>query len=182
MRVVETIDPEQAERYRERVQFLQLGPGRIDFEERKLRCRDGSSTVVEVAAVSYLERGRLVMQSVLRDATEQRKARAALAEREQRFRDVVEASGEYVWETDANWGYTYLSARVEAVLGYMRAELIGRKPREFMPLGEARMLDAFFDRNGREEIQRDAVRVTLVRTRKLQRLRLKLDLELKTKE
>jgi signal recognition particle receptor subunit beta len=39
-----------------------------------------------------------------------------------------------------------------------------------------------FDRDGREEIQRDAVRVTLVRTRKLQRLRLLLDLELKTKE
>jgi len=39
-----------------------------------------------------------------------------------------------------------------------------------------------FDRNGREEIQRDAVRVTLVRTRKLQRLRLLLDLELKSRE
>ncbi|MFI4943939.1 MAG: ATP/GTP-binding protein [Burkholderiales bacterium] len=39
-----------------------------------------------------------------------------------------------------------------------------------------------FDRDGREEVQRDAVRVTLVRTRKLQRLRLLLDLELKTKE
>jgi hypothetical protein len=39
-----------------------------------------------------------------------------------------------------------------------------------------------FDRNGREEIQRDAVRVTLVRTRKLQRLRLQLDLELRSKE
>jgi signal recognition particle receptor subunit beta len=39
-----------------------------------------------------------------------------------------------------------------------------------------------FDRNGREEVQRDAVRVTLVRTRKLQRLRLRLDLELKSKE
>jgi signal recognition particle receptor subunit beta len=39
-----------------------------------------------------------------------------------------------------------------------------------------------FDRDGREEIQRDAVRVTLVRTRKLQRLRLLLDLELKTRE
>jgi signal recognition particle receptor subunit beta len=38
-----------------------------------------------------------------------------------------------------------------------------------------------FDRSGREEIQRDAVRVTLVRTRKLQRLRLRLDLELKSK-
>ena len=39
-----------------------------------------------------------------------------------------------------------------------------------------------FDRDGREEIQRDAVRVTLVRTRKLQRLRLLLDLELKGRE
>jgi len=39
-----------------------------------------------------------------------------------------------------------------------------------------------FDREGREEVQRDAVRVTLVRTRKLQRLRLRLDLELKSKE
>ncbi len=38
-----------------------------------------------------------------------------------------------------------------------------------------------FDRDGREEVQRDAVRVTLVRTRKLERLRLQLDLELKSK-
>jgi len=36
-----------------------------------------------------------------------------------------------------------------------------------------------FDRSGREEILRDAVRVTLVRTRQLKQLRLQLDLELK---
>jgi signal recognition particle receptor subunit beta len=39
-----------------------------------------------------------------------------------------------------------------------------------------------YDRDGREEIQRDAVRVTLVKTRKLQRLRLRLDLELKSED
>jgi signal recognition particle receptor subunit beta len=39
-----------------------------------------------------------------------------------------------------------------------------------------------FDRDGREEIQRDAVRVTLVRTRKLERLHLLLDLELHGKD
>jgi len=39
-----------------------------------------------------------------------------------------------------------------------------------------------FDRDGREEILRDAVRVTLVRTHRLNRLRLQLDLELKGKE
>jgi hypothetical protein len=37
-----------------------------------------------------------------------------------------------------------------------------------------------FDRNGREEILRDAVRVALARRRRLGRLRLKLDLELKS--
>jgi hypothetical protein len=39
-----------------------------------------------------------------------------------------------------------------------------------------------FDRSGREEILRDAVRVTLVRTRRLGRLRLQLDLELTGKD
>ena len=39
-----------------------------------------------------------------------------------------------------------------------------------------------FDRDGREEILRDAIRVTLVRTRRLNRLRLQLDLDLKGKD
>ena len=54
---------------------------------------------------------------------------------------MVDASGEYVWETDAEWRYTYLSERAEAVLGYPRAELLGRKPQDFMPLGEPRAVD-----------------------------------------
>jgi len=149
-RVEDYVHPDDLARFRERLRYLDAGPGSVDFEERWLRRPDGSELVVETASASYLERGRLVMQSVVRDVTEQRKARTALAEREQRFRDVVDASGEYVWETDEQWRYTYLSVRVEAILGYMRADMIGRRPREFMPLGEARMLDAFFDRNGRE--------------------------------
>jgi hypothetical protein len=39
-----------------------------------------------------------------------------------------------------------------------------------------------FDRDGREEILRDAVRVTLVRTRRLEKLRVQLDLELKGRD
>ncbi len=148
--IEEFIHPQDLPRFRERVRYLSAGPGKVDLEERRLRLPDGSELVVETASSSYLEHGRLVMQSVVRDVTEQRRVREALAEREQRFRDVVEASGEYVWETDTQWRYTYLSERVEAVLGYMRADLIGRRPREFMPLGEPRMLDEFFDRNGRD--------------------------------
>jgi diguanylate cyclase (GGDEF)-like protein/PAS domain S-box-containing protein len=61
---------------------------------------------------------------------------AALRAQEQRFRQVAEASGEYMWETDAAWRYTYLSERAEALLGHKRAEMLGRTPAEFAPLGE----------------------------------------------
>jgi diguanylate cyclase (GGDEF)-like protein/PAS domain S-box-containing protein len=86
----------------------------------------------------------LRISGTVTDIDERKRAEAALAEREQRFRDVVDAAGEYVWETDAEWRYTYLSERAEVVLGYPRAELLGRKPSDFMPLGEPRAVDEWF--------------------------------------
>jgi diguanylate cyclase (GGDEF)-like protein/PAS domain S-box-containing protein len=75
-------------------------------------------------------------------------ARKALTVGEQRFRDLVEASGEFVWETDAQWRFTYLSERVEAVLGYPRTELLGKTPKDFMPLGEERLVEEWLAKNG----------------------------------
>ncbi len=86
----------------------------------------------------------LRISGTVADIDERKRVEAALAEGERRFRDVVEATGEFVWETDADWRYTYLSERAEAVLGYTRAELLGRKPRELMPLGEPRAVDDWF--------------------------------------
>ena len=159
------IHPDHRARYRERRAYLEAGPGSTAFEERTLRCLDGSDVAVEIAGVSYLERGRLVVQAVLRDVTEQHKSRAQLAEREQRFRDVLEASGEYVWETDAGWRYSFLSERIETVLGYLRHEMIGRTPREFMPLGEAQaMEDWFAQRSAHAEGFREMVHRSLTKS------------------
>ncbi|HEU4644868.1 MAG TPA: EAL domain-containing protein [Burkholderiales bacterium] len=119
-------------------------------EEHRYRAADGSWKWLQSRGkVSERDAGgrALRMTGINLDITARKRAEQALAEREQRFRDVVEASGEYVWETDASWRYTYLSARVEAVLGHLRADLLGRTPREFMPLGESRALDEWFERN-----------------------------------
>ena len=150
MRVDELIHRDSAERFAERMRYLEAGPGATAFEERRLRGVDGSDIRVEVASTSFLERGRLVVLTAFRDVTEMQRAREALAEREQRFRDVAESSGEYVWETDAEGRYTYLSERVEAVLGYSRADLLGRHAREFMPLGEDRAVDEWISRHEAE--------------------------------
>ncbi len=49
----------------------------------------------------------------------------ALATSEARFRDVVEASSDWVWEIDAGWRFTYLSERFEGVTGLARHAWIG---------------------------------------------------------
>ena len=151
MRFDELIQPAALARFDERMRYLEAGPGTAGFEERVMRGLDGAEVTVEVAGVSFLERGRLVVQTVFRDITEHLRAAAALAEREQRFRDVARASSEYVWETDLEGRYTYLSERVEAVLGYSRTELLGRRPREFMPLGEERAVAAWVEQHAAEE-------------------------------
>ncbi len=98
------------------------------------------------------------------DIDERKRVEAALSEGERRFRDVVDASGEYVWESDAEWRYTYLSERAEAVLGYPRAELLGRRPHDFMPLGEPRAVDDWFAERGEGKPFRDLLHRMITRS------------------
>ena len=76
------------------------------------------------------------ISGVVADIDARKRAEAAVSAADQRFRDVAAVSSEYVWEADAEWRYTYLSERVEALLGYSRRELLGRRAWEFVPRGE----------------------------------------------
>ena len=49
-----------------------------------------------------------------------------ILESEQRFRDVSEAAGEYIWEMDENAVFTFITDRVKDVKGYTPDELIGQ--------------------------------------------------------
>jgi diguanylate cyclase (GGDEF)-like protein/PAS domain S-box-containing protein len=70
------------------------------------------------------------------DITERKFAERQLRESEKRFRDFAEAAGEYVWELDIDGRFTYVSRRVEQVLGYAPEALYGRRPMDLMPAGE----------------------------------------------
>lgn len=61
----------------------------------------------------------------------QRRTRA-LAESEQRFRDVAEVSSDWIWEVDTQWRYTFVSKGVTDVLGHSPAGLLGRTPFDLM--------------------------------------------------
>src|SRR3546814_11560193 len=46
--------------------------------------------------------------------------------REQRFRDVAETAAGWIWETDAELRFTYLSDRVEQAAGVDKSVFLGR--------------------------------------------------------
>ncbi|MBO9999236.1 MAG: PAS domain S-box protein [Cyanobacteria bacterium SID2] len=78
--------------------------------------------------------GNLIgVASMAMDITDRTQAEAALRASEQRFRDVSEAAGEYVWELDAEGTYTFLTDRVKDVKGHGISELLGRSPFTVMP-------------------------------------------------
>ena len=67
-----------------------------------------------------------------RDIRDRVRAETALRESEQRFRDVSEAAGEYLWEMDLQARYTFVSDRVLAVKGYPSGQVLGETPFKFM--------------------------------------------------
>ncbi len=69
---------------------------------------------------------------------------AALRASEQRFRDILHTSADWVWEVDAQARFTYLSRAIEKTLGYRREEMLGRRFFDFMPPEEAARIERLF--------------------------------------
>ncbi|NER78733.1 MAG: PAS domain S-box protein [Leptolyngbya sp. SIO1D8] len=70
---------------------------------------------------------------VAQDISDRKAMEMSLRHSEQRFRDVTEAAGEYIWEITPDGVYTFVTERVKAVKGYNPSELLGHTLFEFMP-------------------------------------------------
>jgi PAS domain S-box-containing protein len=74
------------------------------------------------------EDGRVIeYQSVGRDITDRKTVEIALYESEERFQQIAESAGEWIWEVDADGVYTFSNAMVYQILGYTPEEMIKRK-------------------------------------------------------
>ena len=70
----------------------------------------------------------LVSKSSLADGTE-----ATIKEAEETFRSLVECTSDWIWQVDENAVYTYVSPKVQEILGYTAEEVIGKTPFDLMP-------------------------------------------------
>ncbi|MFH0954088.1 MAG: ATP-binding protein [Verrucomicrobiota bacterium] len=88
-----------------------------------------------------LEDLQLVSQ-VLGNALELTRGRVALAESEQRFRQVAETSGEWIWELDRDGKYTYSSPVIRTILGYQPEEVLHRKLMDWVAEDDRAMMES----------------------------------------
>ncbi len=64
--------------------------------------------------------------SIAADITERKRMEEALRESEDRFRDVTEAASDWIWETDGQFRFTYLSERFFGLTGISPEQVLGR--------------------------------------------------------
>lgn len=105
-------------------------------------------------------------QETRRHAAEDR-----LRESEQRFRNLVETTSDWIWEVDENGLYTYASPQVKELLGHAPEDVLGKSPFDFMPPEEARRIADIFAGHARQRrplealeninVHRDGHRVVL---------------------
>lgn len=72
------------------------------------------------------------------------RADLALRASEQRYRNLVETTFDWIWEVNAEGRYTYASPKVADLLGYRPDEILGRTPFDLMLPDEAARVGAKF--------------------------------------
>ncbi|MGZ8186123.1 MAG: PAS domain S-box protein [Methylobacter sp.] len=70
--------------------------------------------------------------TVEEDITQKKEVESALSESEERFRQMAEMTGEWLWEQDPDGYYTYSSTAVNQILGFKQEEVIGKHYTEFL--------------------------------------------------
>jgi PAS domain S-box-containing protein len=131
--------------------------GSEDFETVQ-RTREGELRDIHVKVQAIDIRGRRVYHCVSRDITSRKRMEEELRihrdslgelvaertaalreevgrrkEKEEQYLSLIQSVKEWIWQTDANFVHTYLSPRIEDVLGYKPEELLGTNPADIMP-------------------------------------------------
>jgi len=89
--------------------------------------KDGTLFPVELSSTYFKFGGKEYCNGFAKNITERKEAEFALKISQERFEQVANSSGIWIWEVDVNGLYTYVSPMEETILGYKVEEVVGKK-------------------------------------------------------
>ncbi|MCK5195483.1 MAG: PAS domain S-box protein, partial [Desulfobulbaceae bacterium] len=87
----------------------------------------------------------LINENLKQEIVDRRHAEALLRESKERFRSLTEITSDWIWEVDKNGFYTYVSPKIQDILGYEPKEIIGKTPFDLMPPAEGNRVSKIFN-------------------------------------
>lgn len=119
----------------------------IDCEVNTFTHKNGRNVILESSGMAFADNtGALAgFRGVSRDITERLESETALRQSEERFRNLVETTSDWIWEVDIEGYYTYASPQASELLGYTPAELMGKHFTDLMPTVEGESIRTLFN-------------------------------------
>ncbi len=143
-RVTEVIHPDDRQTVMDQ-HFRRLrGDGAPPVHEFRIVDSAGGTKWVELNGVLLAWEDRPADLCFLRDISGRKAAEEALHQSEERFRNLVENTSDWVWEVDTAGTYTYVAPRVRDILGYEPEEVVGKTPFHFMASAESARIQRIF--------------------------------------
>jgi PAS domain S-box-containing protein len=128
---IKSIHPDDRERVIEDEQPLQDAGDQLRSEYRMV-ARDGRVLWVrDVATVIVGEDDELLMQGLMLDVTDLKRAELAMLDSEHKYRQLVETSHDLIWSMDLEGRFTFVNDAVRMTHGYEPEEMIGRPFTDF---------------------------------------------------
>jgi PAS domain S-box-containing protein len=123
--------------------------GITEEKEWTLISKDGSRFPALLTVESLRDdRGNITgFLGISKNISEQKQAREALQRSEERFRNLVETTSDWVWETNENGTFIYTNPQIADILGYMPLEIVGKNFFELMSPTEAEKVAKVLDSN-----------------------------------
>lgn len=94
--------------------------------EARGQTKDGDNISLQLMGRFVEWEGRQALQVTVIDITERKVAEDSVRKSEQRFHDFAEASSDWLWETDAEYRFTYVSAGFERSTGIAPDVYLGK--------------------------------------------------------
>lgn len=94
--------------------------------------KDGKKLFFEINASKIEYQGKTADLVLFRDVNERKQLIKSVEEKEERFRDITNNTGDWVWEIDSQGCYVYTNLCVKKILGYNPDEIVGKNFVEFL--------------------------------------------------